>query len=249
MVGFERMTPGMAEPPEALIAAIEADESLPAAPGSGYQPLAEAVTRQVRAAILDGRLKPGSASARRRSRAASARAASRSARRCASSRSRACVTLVPHSGARVSVLDFERVHRALPHARGRRADGDRRERDRASPTSSSPSCASYAARIEDGGATTRRAGSSPTGASTSRATPRRRCRACSRSSSASGTRRSSTGARTSTRPARLDVVTLEHRLILEALERRDGGGRREPAALAHPPHAHDARPARGAVPE
>jgi hypothetical protein len=50
----------MAEPPEALIAAIESDESLPEATGGGrYRPLAEAVTRQVRAAILDGRLEPG----------------------------------------------------------------------------------------------------------------------------------------------------------------------------------------------
>ena len=118
----------MAEPPEALIAAIEADESLPAAPGSGYQPLAEAVTRQVRAAILDGRLAPGTRIRQEEI-----------ARRLGTSRIPVREALAPardggpaHAGppqrrARLGAR-LRRVHRAVPHARGGRADGDRRER-------------------------------------------------------------------------------------------------------------------------
>jgi DNA-binding GntR family transcriptional regulator len=97
----------MAEPPEALIAAIESDESLPEATGGGrYRPLAEAVTRQVRAAILDGRLEPGTRIRQEEiaRRLGTSRIPVREALR--QLEMEGLVTLVPHRGASVAVLDF-----------------------------------------------------------------------------------------------------------------------------------------------
>jgi DNA-binding GntR family transcriptional regulator len=96
----------MAEPPEALIAAIETDETLPEATGGRYEPLAEAVARQIRAAIIDGRLEPGTRIRQEEiaRRLGTSRIPVREALR--QLEMEGLVTLVPHVGARVSLLDF-----------------------------------------------------------------------------------------------------------------------------------------------
>src|SRR5215216_991413 len=96
----------MAEPPEALIAAIETDETLPEATRGRYEPLAEAVARQIRAAIIDGRLEPGTRVRQEEiaRRLGTSRIPVREALR--QLEMEGLVTLVPHVGARVALLDF-----------------------------------------------------------------------------------------------------------------------------------------------
>jgi DNA-binding GntR family transcriptional regulator len=211
----------MAEPPEALIAAIEGDESLPAAAGSGYQPLAEAVTRQVRAAILDGRLAPGTRIRQEEiaRRLGTSRIPVREALR--QLEMEGLLTLVPHSGARVSVLDFDEyteLYRmreavepmAIAESAPRMTD-PRLERLR-----------EYAARIEA-------AADDPSTwldydrrfhlESYAEAPLPRVLKLIERFWNQTQQYRR---AYFYTIQARLDVVTLEHNLILNALERRDG---------------------------
>jgi DNA-binding GntR family transcriptional regulator len=74
---------------------------------SSYEPLASVVSRHVREAILDGRLPPGSRIRQEAiaQRLGTSRIPVREALR--QLESEGLVTLVPHSGARVAVMDFE----------------------------------------------------------------------------------------------------------------------------------------------
>ncbi|MDO8211734.1 GntR family transcriptional regulator [Conexibacter sp. CPCC 206217] len=94
------------EADDALLAAIEPVAAEAAAAGAGYEPLGNAIARHVREAILSGRLAPGTrvrqeALARR---FGVSRIPVREALR--QLESQGLVVLVPHSGARVARLDL-----------------------------------------------------------------------------------------------------------------------------------------------
>jgi DNA-binding GntR family transcriptional regulator len=95
--------------PEGLISVPDFGmASVPAAAESkGYEPLATTVARSVRDAILDGRLKPGTRIRQEEiaRRLGTSRIPVREALR--QLETEGLVTLVPHSGARVAVMDFE----------------------------------------------------------------------------------------------------------------------------------------------
>lgn len=76
--------------------------------GESYEPMAAVVGRSVREAILDGRLKPGERIRQENvaQRLGTSRIPVREALR--QLETEGLVTLVPHSGARVAVLDFDR---------------------------------------------------------------------------------------------------------------------------------------------
>src|SRR3954454_11822218 len=102
----------MSEPPDTTIPGIE-DHAAPDESG-GYEPLATAAVRSVREAILSGRLNPGDRIRQEdfARRLGTSRIPVREALR--QLETEGLVTLVPHSGARVAVMDlagFEELYR------------------------------------------------------------------------------------------------------------------------------------------
>ena len=98
---------GTSERPEAIVSGIQFDDApVDADDQGGYEPLAAAVARSVRDAILAGRLGPGDRIRQEEiaKRLGTSRIPVREALR--QLETEGLVTLVPHSGARVAVMDF-----------------------------------------------------------------------------------------------------------------------------------------------